>query len=96
MIQRYYHSDLEALKKVAAAVDGNRAKTDTQVISNRDVLGILEGGLEPEIVIEMIRASFCSFDITPQTLMELRAVKVPANVVKEMVKARSARKSGAQ
>jgi hypothetical protein len=80
MIKRYYHADIAALRMVAAAGDG--PQVPSQVLSNQDVLDMLEGGSEPEIVIEAVRASFCSFHVTHQILMELKhSGKVPISVI---------------
>jgi integrase len=66
MIQRYYHADIAALKSVAAAIDGARATAETQVLHNQHVIDMLAGGLDANIVIESVRTSFCSFDVSPQ------------------------------
>jgi hypothetical protein len=47
---------------------------------------MLGGGLDADIVIETIRGSFCGFDVSVQTLMELKKSGVPAAVIKGMVK----------
>jgi hypothetical protein len=90
MINRYYHSDVAALKAVAAAIDGARATAETQVLHNQHVIDMLAGGLEVGIVIETVRASFCSFDVSPQTLMQMNNSGVPAAVIKANRKPMSA------
>jgi integrase len=87
MIARYYHADGTALKTVAAAIDGARAERVTQALCNQDVITMLGGGLDVDIVIETIRGSFCGFDVSCQILMQLKKSGVPAAVIKEMVKA---------
>jgi hypothetical protein len=64
-----------------------RATAETQVLHNQHVIDMLAGGLDANIVIESVRTSFCSFDVSPQTLMLMNDSGVPAAVIKEMIKA---------
>lgn len=51
-------------------------------MTNRDVVGLLRGGLTPSIVIAKIKASKCSFDTSPLALLARKARSVPNEVIR--------------
>lgn len=59
------------------------------VLSNKDVLDMLNAGLTGEIVIAKINSSSCEFDTSPDALKALKSAKVPDDVILAMIKAPS-------
>ena len=54
-------------------------------LSNDDVLGMVESGLAPEVVVEKIKGSPCDFDTSPAALARLKEAGVPDALLLLMV-----------
>jgi len=59
----------------------------SQALSNKDVLAMQNVGLGPDVIIAKIKSSTCDFDTSTAALEELRAAKVPNEVILAMVQA---------
>lgn len=59
----------------------------SQALSNKDVLDMENVGLGPDVIIAKIKSSTCDFDTSPAALEQLRAAKVPNEVILAMVQA---------
>ena len=65
----------------------NQIDQDGEILTNSEVLQMLEMGLSPEIVVAKINTSRSSFDTSIETLQKLKEAGVPDSVVLEMVQA---------
>lgn len=79
---------LHATPPVAAAVRQDAVKAAQppeaavpQVLTNRDVLKMVEAKLAPEFIVEKIRTSPCDFDTSPEALQKLKDAGVPDSVL---------------
>lgn len=66
------------------------AKTDDQVIRNKDVMDLLKSGLSAEIIVAKIKTSKTNFDTSTSALQELKAGGVPDSIVLAMIQAGAA------
>jgi hypothetical protein len=57
------------------------------LINNRDILIMVNAGLDSEVVIKVIRASRCTFDTFPPVIRDMKRRGVPEAVLKAMVSA---------
>lgn len=60
-------------------------------LTNKDISGMIEAGLSPDVVIAKINSSLCSFDTSPQALENLKQSGVPNSVILVMVKKSAAK-----
>ena len=72
---------------VSVSVCAQRSQSDATVLTNKDVLEMLNAQLSQEIVIAKIKASNSKFDTSPETLKALKAANVPDAVILAMVQA---------
>jgi hypothetical protein len=74
------------LTNCSAALGQNEERTATQVnlLTNRDVLRLVEDRVAPEIIIGKILTSSCNFDVFPPVLRDLKRRGVPDNVLAAM------------
>lgn len=63
------------------------AKTDDQVLTNKDVMDLLKSGLSAEVVVAKIKSSKTNFDTSTTTLQEMKTAGVPEAVVLAMIQA---------
>ena len=56
-------------------------------LTNKDVVGMLNAGLAPDVVVAKIKSSACDFDTSPTVLETLKKTGVPDEVVVAMVQA---------
>lgn len=56
-------------------------------LTNQDVIAMQNSGLATEIIVTKIKSSLCDFDTSPAALEQLRAAKVPNDVILAMVQA---------
>jgi hypothetical protein len=63
--------------------------TTTATLTNKDVVGLVQVGLSPEIIIAKIGSSRCEFDTSPDSLKALKTANVPDSVILAMVKSPS-------
>lgn len=63
------------------------AKTDDQVMTNKDVMDLLKSGLSAEIVVAKIKSSKTNFDTSTTALQEMKTAGVPESVVLAMIQA---------
>ncbi|MBC7933320.1 MAG: hypothetical protein H7Z38_22385 [Rubrivivax sp.] len=61
------------------------AATAAQALTNEDVLKMVEAKLAPEVIVEKIRTSACSFETTPEALQKLKDAGIPDSVLLVMV-----------
>jgi len=59
----------------------------SQALNNKDVLTMQNVGLGPDVIIAKIKSSTCDFDTSPAALEQLRAAKVPNEIILAMVQA---------
>lgn len=62
-------------------------QTSQAILTNKDVIEMLQAGLTPEIVIAKIKSSSCDFDTSPDVLKQLKVARVPDAVILAMVQA---------
>ncbi len=63
-----------------------------KILTNEDVLELIEAGLSSDLVVTMIETSRSEFDTDLTTILELKKREVPDTVLQAMVKAASAPK----
>lgn len=63
------------------------AKTDGQVLTNKDVTDLLKSGLSAEIVVAKIKNSKTNFDTSTAALQDMKTSGVPETVVLAMIQA---------
>jgi len=61
------------------------AVASAQVLTNADVLKMVEAKLSHEVIVEKIRTSPCDFDTSPEVLQKLKDAGVPDSVMLVMV-----------
>ena len=72
----------------AGTPGGARAGQDSSaVLTNKDVVDMLKGGLSADIVVAKIKSSKCNFDTSPAALQALKGASVPDSVILEMLRA---------
>jgi len=71
----------------AVAAQGQDGAIPDRLLTNRDVIEMLQSGLSPRAVILRIHDSPCKFDKSSEGLEALRAASVPYKVVLAMMKA---------
>jgi hypothetical protein len=57
----------------------------SQVLSNKDVINMVNAGLSEDVIIAKIKSAESSFDTSTPALAELKAANVPSSVVVAMV-----------
>lgn len=67
------------------------ASRSQELLTNRDVVAMVEAGLGAEILIAKINTSRCAFDTSPASLRELKDAGVPESVMLIMVRSSSGR-----
>jgi hypothetical protein len=74
------------LTNCSAALGQNeeRASTQLQLLTNRDVLRMVEDRIEPIKIIARILTSHCNFDVFPPVLRDLKRRGVPDTVLQAM------------
>jgi len=72
------------LTNCSAALGQVEKRASTQLLTNRDVLRMLEDKVAPEKIIGTILTSSCNFDVFPPVLRDLKRRGVPDNVVAAM------------
>jgi hypothetical protein len=74
------------LTNCSAALGQNEERTATQLnlLTNRDVLRLVEDRVAPEIIVGRILTSSCNFDVFPPVLRDLKRRGVPDNVLAAM------------
>jgi hypothetical protein len=55
------------------------------LLNNRDILIMVDAGLDSEVVIKVIKASRCTFDTFPPVIRDLKRRGIPEAVLKAMV-----------
>jgi hypothetical protein len=60
---------------------------DVTPLSNKDVLMMVEKKLTPEVIIQTIKTSPCTFDTFPSVMKELKRRGVPEEVLEAMIDA---------
>ncbi len=63
-----------------------------KILTNEDVLELLDAGLSSELIVTMIETSRSDFDTDLTTILELKKAEVPDAVLQAMVKSASAPK----
>jgi hypothetical protein len=58
---------------------------NAQVLTNGDVLKLVESKLAPEVIVEKIRSAPCDFDTSPEALQKLKDAAVPDSLILVMV-----------
>ena len=71
----------------SGSVCAQRSQSDAAVLTNKDVLEMLNAQLSQEIVIAKIKSSSCKFDTSPDSLKALKTANVPDAVILVMVQA---------
>ena len=61
--------------------------SQTQALTNSDVVGMVKAGISPEIIVAKIKNTPCSFDTSPAVLKELKDAGLTDNVILAMVQA---------
>src|SRR5947209_9588244 len=56
-----------------------------QVLTDGDVLALVESKLAPEVIVEKLKASECDFDTSPEALRKLKDAGVPDSLLLVMV-----------
>ena len=56
-----------------------------QVLTDSDVLALVESKLAPEVIVEKLKASECDFDTSPEALRKLKDAGVPDSLLLVMV-----------
>ena len=69
----------DAAKNVQTSADA------AQVLTDRDVLALVESKLAPEVIVEKLKASECDFDTSPEALRKLKDAGVPDSLLLVMV-----------
>lgn len=72
---------------IYAQENTSAAKTDDQVMTNKDVMDLLKSGLSAEIVVAKIKSSKTNFDTSTTALQEMKAAGIPEPVVLAMIQA---------
>jgi len=72
------------------AVPGQSEK----ILTNEDVLELIEAGLSSDLIVTMIETSRSEFDTDLTTILELKKREVPDTVLQAMVRAAAAPKCG--
>src|SRR5947209_16088434 len=79
------------LTPAAAAQDAAKnvqtSAATAQVLTDSDVLALVESKLAPEVIVEKLKASECDFDTSPEALRKLKDVGVPDSLLLVMVMA---------
>ena len=78
---------LFANESVALAQDTTPESTQVQLLTNNDVLRMLEEGVKPGPLIARILTSHCNFDVFPPVLRDLKRRGVPDTVLVAMTTA---------
>jgi hypothetical protein len=58
---------------------------DKKPLTNSDIVKMVKGGLPSEVIIEAIKSSEQTFDVSPDELISLKQQSVPDNFIKAMV-----------
>lgn len=70
----------------AKSPEGADAPSGSRRFGNRDVLDMHKAGFGAELIAEKIRTSACSFDTTPEALIQLKNAGVPESVLVAMLR----------
>ena len=76
---------LGSLDSASAQVSSD--SSELTPLNNQDVLVMVEHQLQPEAIVQTIRASACTFDTFPPILKEMKRRGVPETVLQAMVEA---------
>src|SRR2546423_4389779 len=75
----------DAARAQDAAKNVQPSATAAQVLTDSDVLALVESKLAPEVIVEKIKASACDFDTSPEALRKLKDAGVPDSLLLVMV-----------
>ena len=75
----------DAARAQDAAKNVQPSAAAAQVLTDSDVLALVESKLAPEVIVEKIKASACDFDTSPEALRKLKDAGVPDSLLLVMV-----------
>lgn len=79
--------DTDAAKAAAANAAGVVQAADASLLSNRDVIDMVQAKLSDQIIISKVRTTKCKFDTTPSALIQLKRSGVSDAVVVALTEA---------